>query len=174
MSKYALSFTTQGNDLNTYYLAASVLGMVAAKYSTSTTYVNSSYGFVSATYASQFQGFIDSVIESKYWTTNVKCYTAAKLYSSASISNNVTKTAQSVANVTTGGTTSSTSLSGLASWFIGSASNSSWSSVVNQSVPYINYKISCMSETDYKAFLTAIINAGGLADYEQTNSPVQA
>lgn len=174
MSKYALSFTTQGNDLNTYYLAASVLGMVASKNGSSTIFLSSSYGFVNSTYASQFQGFIDTVIESKYWTTNVKCYPAAKLYSATSISNNATKTAQSVANASTSGTTSSTSLTGLGSWLLGSAGNNMWSYVVNQAVPYINYKISCMSETDYKSFVTAIINAGGLTDYEQTNAPVQA
>lgn len=41
-------------------------------------------------------------------------------------------------------------------------------------LPYINYKISCMGETDYKAFVAAVIKAGGLSDYEQTNTPVQA
>ena len=72
MAKYALSFTTQGNDLNTYYLAASVLGMVATKNSSSSVYINSSYGFNNATYAKNFQTLIDGVFDAKYWKTAVR------------------------------------------------------------------------------------------------------
>ena len=175
MAKYALSFTTQGNDLNTYYLAASVLGMVAAKNSSTTIFVNSSNGFNNATYAKTFQTYIDAVIDSKYWQTNVKCYPVAKTFSAATLNNNAIKTATSVANATsTSGSTGSNSLSGINSWLTGVSGSNVWTAVVNQSVPYINYKISCMSETLYKEFVNAVIKAGGLSAYEQTNSPVQA
>lgn len=175
MAKYALSFTTQGNDLNTYYLAASVLGMVATKNSTTSIYVNSANGFNNATYAKTFQTYIDGVIDSKYWQTSVKCYPAAKTFSPAILNNNAIKTATAVANATTSsGTTGSNSLSGLNSWLTGVSGSNVWTTVVNQSVPYINYKISCMSEADFKSFVNAVIKAGGLTAYEQTNSPVQS
>lgn len=175
MSKYALSFTTQGNDLNTYYLAASVLGMVATKYSSSTISINSTYGFTATSTGKTFQTYIDGVFTDKYWQTNVKCYPVAKTYAPTSLSNNATKTSTSVSySSSTSGSVSSLSISYLNNWLMGSAGNSGWTGVVSQSVPYINYKISCMSETDYKAFVDAIIQAGSLTDFEQTNTPIQA
>lgn len=174
MSKYALSFTTQGNDLNTYYLAASVLGMVATKYSSSSVNINTNNGFNSASYAKTFQTYIDGVFDAKYWKTSVKCFPAAKMFAMANVSNNATKTATAVTYATsTGGTTGSNSLSGLNSWLNGLTGYNQWSNVVNLSVPYINYKISCMSETDYKDLVNAVIKAGNLTGYSQTNSPVQ-
>lgn len=175
MAKYSLSFTTQGNDLNTYYLAASVLGMVATKNSSSSVYINSSYGFNNATYAKNFQTLIDGVFDAKYWKTAVKCFPAAKMFAMANVSNNATKTATAVTYATsTGGMTGSNSLSGLNSWLNGLTGYNQWSNVVNQSVPYVNYKISCLSETDYKDLVNAVIKAGGLTTYEQTNSQVQS
>lgn len=172
MAKYALSFTTQGNDLNTYYLAASVLGMVAAKNSDS--YFNiGTTGFASATNAKSFQTLIDAVIESKYWTTSVKCYPAAKMSSPSPFSDNATKTATSVGN-TGSGSSSRNRISYIGEWLTNNTYSDAITAAVKQSVPYINYKISCMSETDYKAFVAAVIKAGGLSDYEQTNTPVQA
>ena len=174
MSKYALSFTTQGNDLNTYYLAASVLGMVATKYSSSSVNINTNNGFNNASYAKNFQTLIDGVFDAKYWKTSVKCFPAAKMFAMANVSNNATKTATTVTYATsTGGTTGANSLSGLNSWLNGLTGYNQWSNVVNLSVPYINYKISCMSETDYKDFVNAVIKAGNLTGYSQTNSPVQ-
>lgn len=174
MAKYALSFTTQGNDLNTYYLAASVLGMVAAKNGGS--YINiGTTGFISATNAKQFQTLIDSVIESKYWQTKVNCYPAARMYSPSTLSDNATKTATSVGYVTSG-SSSKNAISNFDAWLTltSNASSSTITAAVRQSVPYINYKISCMSETDYQALVAAVIEAGGLSSYEQTNTPVQA
>lgn len=174
MSKYALSFTTQGNDLNTYYLAASVLGMVATKYSSSSVNINTNNGFNSASYAKTFQTFIDGVFDAKYWKTSVKCFPAAKMFAMINVSNNATKTATVVSySSTTTGTTANNSLSGLNSWLNGLTGYNQWSLAINQSVPYINYKISCMSETDYKDLVNAVIKAGNLTGYSQTNSPVQ-
>ncbi|MGN0029723.1 MAG: hypothetical protein ACI35Q_08375 [Marinilabiliaceae bacterium] len=172
MAKYALSFTTQGNDLNTYYLAASVLGMVAAKNSGTYIYIDT-YGFNSATNANSFQTLIDGVINSKYWQTKVQCYPAQKTYSPSTLNELATKTATSVGYVTSG-SYSKYNISCLSEWLTSSSALSYTTAAIRQSLPYINYKISCMSETDYKAFVAAVIKAGGLSDYEQTNTPVQA
>lgn len=148
--------------------------MVVAKNSSSYVYTNSSTGFISATYAKGFQTLIDAAIESKYWQTKVNCYPAGNTYSPSTLSDYATKTATSVGYVSSN-SYSQNNLSGLGSWLSSvSGSLGSWTAIVRQSLPYINYKISCMSETDYKAFVAAVIEAGGLSDYEQTNTPVQA
>lgn len=130
MAKYALSFITQGNDLNTYYLAASVLGMVATKSSTSSVYINSSYGFNNISYAKSFQTLIDGVFDAKYWKTAVRCFPAAKMFAMGSVSNNATKTATAVAYATSSsGTTGANTLSGLNSWLNGLTGYNQWSNV---------------------------------------------
>lgn len=174
MAKYALSFTTQCDTPGTYYLAASVIGLLAKKHGSST--IQFGGGAINTESAETLQHYIDDIIDSPGTWDDFQCYPAAAASKPASISGKATTTKSEIDHYSfdSGPTLY---LGALAGWLAGtlSANVASYCSrVVEEATPYINHRISTMGQADYEALMAAVIEAGGFSAYKQTNTPVQA
>lgn len=172
MSKIAMSFSTSGTVVDSFYLAASVMLMMAEGLSGNTD-INSSQGLSTAA-ASTIKSKIDAMFTSNNWSSikAVKHSTnrLGSYFSSYVTKTSLTLTASSSATSFTGVTFSSlkTLLTGA-----GTGSQNYWIACMSQIIPYINGKISLMSDTEYSSLCNAVINAGGFSAYTKTNEPIQ-
>lgn len=180
MSKIALSFSTTGTFTDSFYLAASVMLKMADKIGL--VYVNSSSNSSGTSYsgltpegASAVKSAIDTIFADKDWSS-VEAVKHSTNYLGDYFQANATGISATLTGKSGSGYTK-ISGSALIAPIKGqgvTGDMTAWSTCMGKIIPYINHKIAAMSESDYKAFVAAVIEAGGLSDYEQTNTPVQA
>ena len=171
MGKIAMSFTTSGAVNDTFHLAASVLLMVAEALGATTVSADASKGLMSSA-ATTMKSRIDSIFTKNSWST-LKAVKKSPNKLAAYFTGNATKTSSTL----TGSSTSGSGISGTALKALlegtATAYQLQWAACMGAIIPYVNYKLSLMTESDYKMLCNAVISSGGFSAYSQTNSAIQ-
>jgi len=166
-----MSFSTSGAVIDSFYLAASVMLMMAESLGSSSISADSSKGLMS-TAATTLKSKIDTLFTNNSWSS-IKAVKHSSNKLATYFSSYATKTSTTLTGSSTSGSgITGTALKGLLDG-TGSSYQAYWAACMSAIIPYINYKFSLMSDTNYNTLCNAVITNGGYSSYTQTNTSIQ-
>lgn len=166
-----MSFSTSGAVIDSFYLAASVMLMVAESLGASTISADSSKGLMSSA-ATTLKSKIDTIFSNNSWSS-IKAVKHSTNKLASYFPTYATRTSTSITGTSTSGSgITGNSLKGLLDGS-GTSYQAYWAACMSAIIPYINYKFSLMSDTNYNTLCNAVISNGGYSSYTQTNTSIQ-